>query len=227
MATRLVLKNVDNDTSYYLREGILELGRGKEVDIVINDRSLSRVHARIYNVLEGFWVEDLGSSNGTYIRGSALEEATNLQLGERVQFGNAVFTLEEVKEPEVATTEKLSPLPEGTEPVSPSLTSMRRKTEKVPVEELLPKVEVPSNSVELGESKPLPAKYGLSDSGRIVPAPKPGAKPKIDFMAQVESKPSFLGTDENKFPWKVLFGAGVVAALSLGIILGFIIGKIV
>ncbi len=69
----------------------LEIGRHPSTDVTINDRGISRVHARVY-VKDGLhFIEDMGSSNGTFVQGdrvdnSALRDGDVVQLGPRVSF---------------------------------------------------------------------------------------------------------------------------------------------
>jgi hypothetical protein len=49
------------------------LGRGHHCDLVIDSSKVSREHAAIQREADGWWIEDLGSSNGTWFRRSRLE----------------------------------------------------------------------------------------------------------------------------------------------------------
>ena len=56
--------------------------------------SLSRHHARIY-VKDGAWVlEDLGSTNGSYLNGNKLETPAKLSTGDAMRFGMMSITVE-------------------------------------------------------------------------------------------------------------------------------------
>lgn len=70
-----------------LAEGENVVGRGHEADVRIPVSQVSRRHARV--VVEGsrVTVEDLGSRNGTFVRGEAVEKATLLADGDEVGFG--------------------------------------------------------------------------------------------------------------------------------------------
>ena len=48
--------------------GSMTLGSAGEVDIVVADRAVSRIHAEVEPRSDGLWVCDLGSRNGTYVR---------------------------------------------------------------------------------------------------------------------------------------------------------------
>ncbi|GEJ59140.1 FHA domain-containing protein [Anaeromyxobacter diazotrophicus] len=47
----------------------LVLGRGPRCDVVLTGRHISRQHAALVHRLDGWWVEDLGSRNGTWCGG--------------------------------------------------------------------------------------------------------------------------------------------------------------
>ena len=68
-----------------LAKEVVTIGRGGECDIVIPDRQISRVHARLQRTEEGYEVEDLGSKNGTHVNGAALKGAHLLQDGDLIQ----------------------------------------------------------------------------------------------------------------------------------------------
>lgn len=70
----------------------VSIGRGPDNDIVLDHTSLSGSHAVIRNLGGVFQLEDLGSTNGTYVNGGAISEEV-LSHGARVQFGTveAVF----------------------------------------------------------------------------------------------------------------------------------------
>jgi pSer/pThr/pTyr-binding forkhead associated (FHA) protein len=63
------LRNLVTGVPHLILPGVHLVGRSEEADILLADQSISRRHARIYNTEEGLMVEDLGSSNGTYVQG--------------------------------------------------------------------------------------------------------------------------------------------------------------
>jgi len=62
------------------------IGRGPQVDIVISDDSMSRQHAAIEVVEEGFRIRDMGSTNGVTVNGSKVTGA-DLKHGDQVGLG--------------------------------------------------------------------------------------------------------------------------------------------
>ena len=70
-----------------LGEGIHTVGRHTDCDVQINDASVSRLHARLVVDAGGARVEDLGSKNGTKVRGATVSEPASLASGDIVTFG--------------------------------------------------------------------------------------------------------------------------------------------
>jgi len=74
-----------------LRDGLC-IGRADDNDLVLRDGRVSRAHARIVEADGGFAIEDLGSSNGTYVDGKSVRRA-RLLTGMRVVLGETVLEL--------------------------------------------------------------------------------------------------------------------------------------
>ncbi len=68
-----------------LTQETITIGREPECEIVIPDRQVSRLHARLYRVEGGFEIEDLGSKNGTHINGATVQGRRRLQDGDLIQ----------------------------------------------------------------------------------------------------------------------------------------------
>lgn len=75
---------------YELNQGVLTLGRDITNDIVINDPEVSRHHCRLTQGAGGYTIEDLGSTNGTFVNGQRLTGARQLQPGEMIGLGETV-----------------------------------------------------------------------------------------------------------------------------------------
>ena len=71
---------------YRLAAGSCRLGAGKNVDLVIDDDTVSRQHVELSVVPEGVELRDLGSRNGTFYLGQRVEKIT-LALGSRILLG--------------------------------------------------------------------------------------------------------------------------------------------
>lgn len=69
------------------------IGRDPGNDLVLNDDGFaSRYHAWITYEAEAFWVEDLGSTNGTVLNGQPLAERKLLSSGDKIKIGDSEIT---------------------------------------------------------------------------------------------------------------------------------------
>ncbi len=94
---RLVLKSgPGSGTEYSLDKPELFLGRDPGNDIVINDPEVSRRHARMLLVGNTYTIEDLGSTNGTFIKGQRLAAPVTLRPGEVIMLGERIAVQFEV-----------------------------------------------------------------------------------------------------------------------------------
>lgn len=71
----------------------LILGRGEKCHIVLDDTYVSTVHARLFPKNEGIYVEDLGSTNGTYVNRKRVNNAVEVQRGDQVKVGKTVLEM--------------------------------------------------------------------------------------------------------------------------------------
>src|SRR6185436_904581 len=80
--------------------GTVTIGRGSNCDIEIDDRSISRRHA-ILSIGETVTIEDLGSANGTFVRGQrvAFGNPVAISVGELVVLGTANIILQRRAQP--------------------------------------------------------------------------------------------------------------------------------
>lgn len=81
---------------FYLDARSLIIGRDPLSDIIINDPEVSRQHARISQTDDGFQIEDLGSTNGTFVEGKRLEsDPIQLEPGQAINMGSGVRVIYE------------------------------------------------------------------------------------------------------------------------------------
>ncbi|MGW7050253.1 FHA domain-containing protein FhaB/FipA [Streptomyces sp. NPDC054887] len=81
-------------TTVALQGQTVTLGRAHDSTIVLDDDYASSRHARIYPDRDGQWiVEDLGSTNGTYLDRTRLTTPTPIPLGAPIRIGKTVIEL--------------------------------------------------------------------------------------------------------------------------------------
>ena len=77
----------------YRLDGNVQIGRGDACDIRLSDTYVSSNHARIYRRDDGWFVEDLGSTNGTYHNQRRLTAPAELRAGDKLKIGKTVLEL--------------------------------------------------------------------------------------------------------------------------------------
>lgn len=97
LSFKLILQNgMESGTEYSLNKPELFLGRDPVNDIVINDPEVSRRHARLLQAGDSYSIEDLGSTNGTFIRGQRLAAPVTMLPGELITLGERIIVKFEV-----------------------------------------------------------------------------------------------------------------------------------
>jgi pSer/pThr/pTyr-binding forkhead associated (FHA) protein len=80
---------------FELNSAQLTIGRGNQNDIAIGtDEYASARHARFEPRQDGVWVQDLGSTNGTYLNGTRLDRPRRLSRGDIVRVGETDLRFE-------------------------------------------------------------------------------------------------------------------------------------
>jgi pSer/pThr/pTyr-binding forkhead associated (FHA) protein len=87
--------DLDEGENFDLNSSQLTIGRGNQNDIAIaTDEYASARHARFEPRQDGVWVQDLGSTNGTFLNGTRLERPRRLSRGDVVRVGETDLRFE-------------------------------------------------------------------------------------------------------------------------------------
>jgi hypothetical protein len=90
---KLVVVTPERGEAYDLGDE-LTIGRAPGCAVALaTDNFVSQVHARVFRRGDEYWVEDLGSTNGTLLNGRKMSSAAPVQRGDRVQVGRTVLEL--------------------------------------------------------------------------------------------------------------------------------------
>lgn len=76
----------------------LVIGRDKAVELYLDNRALSRRHAKIEKKGAAIWVADLGSQNGTFVNGQRIEAPQALQAEDKIEVGRYHVRIEGAEE---------------------------------------------------------------------------------------------------------------------------------
>ena len=90
-----IVKGADRGSEYPIDAGEAKLGRTADNDVVIKDASASRSHARVFEKGGRFFLEDLGSANGTKVNNAPLKPKAPKEVkpGDTIAIGDWAFTL--------------------------------------------------------------------------------------------------------------------------------------
>ena len=97
----------DGHGHFDLRQGENIVGRGHDVAVHVDSASISRHHARIVITGAQATVEDLGSKNGTWLRGGRVTVPVPLENGDLLRVGTVTMTFRAVGESESTVTAAL------------------------------------------------------------------------------------------------------------------------
>jgi diguanylate cyclase (GGDEF)-like protein len=107
----LVLRVITGDDAgavIELKEGSYVIGRARGVDIRIDQRGVSRIHARLVRSGGNVVVEDLASRNGTFHENTRLLGRQKLIEGQRISIGGTVLRLSRLDQQDLATAHALA-----------------------------------------------------------------------------------------------------------------------
>ncbi len=216
------------------------VGRDEKAYVHVADGSVSRRHAKILSLDEGLFVEDIGSSNGTAVRGGLIQGRVAIALGDIVYIGSVPFRVD----PEVGGETAQRASPSGNlRPVSRAYVT--RETDRIPFaatvegtvrvsepEESFPRpvivpVAVPSQTPRaiIAKSAASPEKaeavHTFSSATRRISLPPPADPTPV---------PSIVGGPKRKASAQEGPKSGVslfLAGLALGLVIGFVAAQFI
>lgn len=183
-------RNLNTGQATPIPPGEFTVGRADDTYVHVEDGSVSRQHAQIFNLDEGFFIQDNGSANGTAMDGTYISGRTQMNIGDVVYVGSVPFRID----PEVAGETNDAPPSAGMRTAKQSY--MRRDTERLPgigeaprvVEKLSPeKLVAPQldetkdqdaeeiNAITIREPEPMEPMRLPSFKPAPSPQPKPAA----------------------------------------------------
>jgi signal transduction histidine kinase len=80
-------------TEFPVKAPTISMGRSPEADFQVHDTLISRIHCRLTHDGDSWYVEDLNSTNGTWMVGQKVNKKVMLPLRTSVRIGNTIFEL--------------------------------------------------------------------------------------------------------------------------------------
>jgi len=133
---KLIMKSgPEPEKTYKLEKDEFVMGRELINDLIINDPEISRRHARLFKKSDRYFVEDLNSTNGTFIAGERISRPVRLKSGDTLVLGKGIafeFLAEEIEEvPAVKeVAEGMVEKQEGTKEIKRTALNASGKNEK-------------------------------------------------------------------------------------------------
>ena len=117
MGRYLIIRDTGGERRLRLAAPVYVVGRAAGCEVPLEDSSISRRHARLFVRASHCSVEDLGSSNGTFVNDRRVEREEPLAPGDRLRFGsvNASFVDDDVAEDAPAGVSPIAPEPGSAE----------------------------------------------------------------------------------------------------------------
>lgn len=171
-----------------LKSEQMTIGRSAGNDLVLADPEVSRRHVRVVQRPDGFAVEDIGSTNGTFVNGQRIGHLTLLQDGDTIDLGDTV-RLRFVS---------LAPAP----PPEPSVAVTERPTQAI-----APPAAWPEPEPVEAPRRPAPAAAPLPQPRPAPPPPAPAAP-----VAAISPPPTY---EQPRRGRGLLIGCGLLVALLL------------
>lgn len=110
---KLIMKSgPEAGKTYKLDKDEFVIGRELINDLIINDPEISRRHARVFVKNEKYYLEDLNSTNGTFLSGKQITKPVQLKTGDLINLGTGVileFSSEKEAEKEINVVSEKAP----------------------------------------------------------------------------------------------------------------------
>jgi pSer/pThr/pTyr-binding forkhead associated (FHA) protein len=90
-----ILTDKTTKSEFLLSSPVCKIGRDENNDISLSDDAyVSRHHAWVLLIKEAWWVEDLGSTNGTILNGDPLQVRKQIAAGDCIKLGRTELVFE-------------------------------------------------------------------------------------------------------------------------------------
>lgn len=164
------------------------VGRHQAADIVLQSAEISRKHAGFSLIENALWLQDLSSSNGTFINEKRISEQVQLQNGDLVHFASLQFTV--LQKAMAQAIEEQTPAQQMNEQGMPELkerdTSIQLTRDGMPTNVGIPKPAPIPEGVDVSavtpEPTPVPVEQPVS---RVEEAQQEQANTKVGLIAVI------------------------------------------
>ena len=187
-----VLRALANGEEYPL-QGEMLVGREDECDITLNSGHISRHHSKINVSPGGVYIEDLQSTNGTYVNGNKIKGRVRLNVGDEVAFDDLLYRLC------VQNSERAEPVAPPSAPQEPQGEDLISRPFKVTAS-----VEPIARHFKKNEdAEPAPeAAARPAAAAEAAPGPGPGKGPQPQSLAEIKRQQNNPFQNSGRIPGK-------------------------
>jgi hypothetical protein len=154
--------------AYDFKQESIIIGRDEAADVFIDNPSVSRRHAEIRLSDEGWVVDDLGSSNGTFLDGSRIDTARSIGLGDEIGFGKFTIVFGKALGNGEAPVHRPSPMADRNEPPPAPMPTGTMHINPHEVKELLEDADRKKRAHFVWESGGQTGTHYLSDQNTVL-----------------------------------------------------------
>jgi len=192
------LKQVNRDKEFELDKTSLSIGRDANCDIVLDQGNTSRVHARIFFNNGKIIIEDLNSTNGTFINSKQIYKPTSILPGDNIKFSSNEFTL-------------ISNTPDDETIISRKTLFLKPENSYIVLDE----INVDPNKTVLQQNYPLPFGWPADDT---ISKKLFQAKPNIKYLDKVDQQiQKKFAKDDNVYIAALVFNANAEVPIIFGL----------
>jgi pSer/pThr/pTyr-binding forkhead associated (FHA) protein len=194
--------------------GPIEIGRDASATLSLQDEQMSRRHARVSAQGDLAIVEDLGSTNGTYVNEQPIEGPRALRAGDRIRVGLTVL--------ELRTAQEVQRQPSAVQPV-PQVTRLSREVlEPVPEQELAQEqglMPEPGAAPEPGLEPTAPPSFAVEETtpGFVPPEVSDDPQARSDYGAVARLVDTRVKHQTHLAVFGLLAAAGLAVVLVFGL----------
>lgn len=211
MVYQLVLQSGSSSgIEHPLEKAELFIGRDPSNDIVISDPEVSRRHARLVLTGNTYAIEDLGSTNGTFLRGQRLTAPVVLTPGEVITFGENMQVKFEyaVPDPDATVAALRTPIPVASQPSEPEPQELPESLDLTPPPPLVisPSQEPPTPAPQFVPQPSAPPSVPPIAAPSIQPPPQPAPEAYTPIAPPPEvNEPPLTPQPKKRSSWLIAF----------------------
>lgn len=171
------------------------VGRHQSADIVLPQAEISRKHAAFHLKEQALWVQDLNSSNGTFVNDARIENEALLKEGDIVQFAGLKFSVLQPAQA-VELSEGSAPAPQAEPPVQPAEAVAVSETAQAEAQEKTAAQQMNDQGMPALTERHEGVQLSRDGMPQNVAVPKPAPIPEGTDISAVKPEPASIPVEQ-------------------------------